>query len=168
MGRPNSVPGPNVEQLRGADAPMLRRRDDLGRFLEGRQPRGLGVVIGVGRGDFALRLLGDWASAQGVYLVDPYIHILSGYDDPANLQDRDHQMIFEDLRNRLAVFEGRYMLVRDFSHSFADTFRSSAPMAPCFVYIDANHAERAVAQDLELWWSPLASGGMLAGSMYMD
>merc|ERR1719401_786053 len=92
---------------------MLRRRDDFGRFLETRQPRGLGVVLGVGRGEFALRLLRDWASAQGVYLVDPYIHIWQGYDDAANLQDREHQLVFEDVRNRLASFEGRYVLARE-------------------------------------------------------
>jgi hypothetical protein len=151
-------------------APMLRRREDLGRFLEARQPRGLGVVLGVGRGDFALRLLNDWGSSQGVYLVDPFIHIWRGYNDPANLQDKEHQMIFEDLRNRLQMFEGRYVLVRDFSHSFCETYRSggTAPGLPTFVYIDANHAEQAVARDLELWWPLLASGGVLAGSTYMD
>merc|ERR1712110_1322848 len=76
----------------------------------------------------------------------------------------------EDLRNRLAVFEGRYVLVRDFSHSFGETFRAggSAPGPPSFVYIDANHADRAVSRDLETWWPLLAAGGVLAGSTYMD
>jgi len=153
-----------------SDAPLLRRRDDFGRFLEARQPRGLGVVLGVGRGDFALRLLGDWASSQGVYLVDPFIYIWRGYDDPSNLNDREHQMIFEELRNRLAFFEGRYVLVRDFSHSFAETYLRGAntPGLPTFVYVDANHGEQAVSRDLELWWPLLASGGVLAGSTYAD
>jgi len=151
-------------------APLLRRRDDFGRFLEARQPRGLGIVLGVGRGDFALRLLADWASSQGIYLVDPYIHIWQGYDDPSNLSDREHQLIFEELRNRLAVYEGRYVLVRDFSHSFAETYRSggSSPGLPTFVYIDANHAEKAVERDLNLWWPLLAPGGVLAGSTYVN
>merc|ERR1719476_369388 len=133
---------------------MLRQRNNFGRFLESVQPRGLGVVLGVARGDFAIRLLTDWASAQGVYLVDPFIHIWRGYDDPSNLNDREHQMIFEDLRNRLAFFEGRYVLVRDFSHSFAETYLRGAntPGLPTFVYVDANHGEQAVSRDLELWW----------------
>lgn len=151
-------------------APLLRRRDDLGRFLEARQPRGLGVVLGVGRGDFALQLLGDWVSAQGVYLVDPYIHVWQGYDDPANLSDREHQLVFEELRSRLTPFEGKYVLVRDFSHSFAEVYRSggTAPGLPTFIYIDANHAEKAVERDLNLWWPLLAPGGVLAGSTYVD
>jgi len=169
MGPAGSASG--MLQAGGAGGPpLLRRRDDIGRFLEARQPRGLGVVLGVGRGDFALRLLSDWASSAGLYLIDPYIHIWQGYDDPSNLSDRDHQMVFEELRNRLAMFEGRYVLVRDFSHSFAETFRSggTAPGLPTFVYVDANHAEKAVARDLELWWPLLAPGGVLAGSTYMD
>lgn len=154
----------------GGDAPLVRRREDLGRFLESRQPRGLGVVVGVGRGDFALRLLQDWGSSQGVYLVDPYIHIFRGYDDPANLPDRDHQLVFEDLRNRLQQHEGRYVLVRDFSHSFAEQYNQGGqtPGPPTFVYVDANHGEEAVARDLELWWQLLAPGGVLAGSTYAD
>jgi len=151
-----------------AETPLLRRRDDFGRFLEARQPRGLGVVLGVGRGDFALRLLSDWTSAQGIYLVDPYIHIWQGYDDPSNLSDRDHQLVFEELRNRLAPYENRYIMVRDFSHSFAEVYRSggTAPGLPTFIYVDANHAEKAVERDLNIWWPLLAPGGVLAGSTY--
>lgn len=149
---------------------ILRRRDDFGRFLQTRQPQGLGVILGVGRGDFALRLLSDWTLSQGVYLVDPYIHIWRGYDDPANLSDKEHQLIFEDLRNRLVQFEGRYVLIRDFSHSFAETYYQGGqtPGAPTFVYVDANAAEEAVSRDLELWWPLLASGGILAGGTYAD
>eukprot|EP00929_Paragymnodinium_shiwhaense_P008409 TRINITY_DN112369_c0_g1_i1.p1 TRINITY_DN112369_c0_g1~~TRINITY_DN112369_c0_g1_i1.p1 ORF type:complete len:353 (+),score=80.26 TRINITY_DN112369_c0_g1_i1:150-1208(+) len=154
-----------------ADAsPALRRRDEFGRFLEARQPRGLGIVLGVGRGDFAVRLLNDWQSAQGVYLVDPFIHQWRGYDDPANLQDADHQKVFEELRQRLYPFEGRHVLVRDFAHSFAATYKSggTATGLPTFVYIDANHGEAAIAKDIELWWPLVAPGGILAGSSYFD
>lgn len=60
-------------------------------------------------------------------------------------------MIFEDLRNRLAPFEGRYVLVRDFSHSFAETYGrgGQTPGPPTFVYVDANPSEEAVTQDPE-------------------
>lgn len=149
---------------------MLRRRDDFGRFLQQRQPGGLGVVLGVGRGDFALRLLADWSMSQGLFLVDPYIHIWRGYEDPANVADSEHQLIFEDLRNRLVQFEGRYVLVRDFSHAFAETYSrpGQTPGPPSFVYVDANPAEDAVSRDLELWWQLLAPGGILAGGTYVD
>lgn len=164
---------PYASTVNGAnDAPaLLRRREDFGRFLDARLPRGLGVVLGVGpRGDFATRLLSEWTSSAGVFLVDPFIHIWRGYDDPANVDDRSHQLLFEDLRNSLAPMEGRYVLVRDFSHSFGETYHSSgqAPGPPNFVYVDANHAEKAVSRDLELWWNLLSPGGILAGSTYLD
>lgn len=149
---------------------MLRQRSNFGRFLESVQPRGLGIILGVGRGDFATRLLSDWSSSQGLYLVDPFIHIWRGYDDPDNLSDRDHQVRFEDLRNRLAPFEGRHVLVRDFSYSFAEVYQrgGNTPGSPTFIYTDNNHAEPAISRDLELWWPLLASGGILAGSTYTD
>lgn len=149
---------------------LVRRREELGQVLQAQMPRGLGVVLGVGRGDFAVRLLRDWTSSHGLYLVDPFIHQWRGYDDPANLQDNDHQLIFEDLRNRLEPFEGRYVLVRDFSHSFAEVYKrgDQTPAVATFIYVDANHAEEAVSRDLELWWPILASGGLMGGSTYMD
>lgn len=149
---------------------LVRRRDDLGQLLQAQMPRGLGVLLGVGRGDFAIRLLRDWSSAHGLYLVDPFIHQWRGYDDPANLQDNEHQMVFEDLRNRLEPYEGRYVLVRDFSYSFAEVYRKAeqTPGVATFIYIDANHAEEEVTRDLELWWPILASGGLMSGSTYMD
>jgi len=165
-----AVQAPMGGGMQPADAPVLRSRADFGRFLEQRQPRGLGVVLGIGRGEFALRLLQDWGSSQGLYLVDPFIHIWRGYDDPNNLSDRDHQAQFEDLRNRLAPYEGRHVLIRDFSHSFAEVYQRGGQTAgpPSFVYVDANHAEKAVSRDLELWWPLLSTGGILAGSTYTD
>lgn len=152
-----------------SDGVVLRRRDDFGRFLEAQYGRSLGLILGVGRGDFALRTLRDWASCAALYLVDPYIHIWRGYDDPDNLSDKDHQLIFEDLRQMLAPYEGRHSVVRDFSHTFAETFRRGGmPALPTFIYIDANHAEAAVTRDIQTWWPLVASGGILAGSTYTD
>ena len=37
-----------------------------------------------------------WKFCPCRYLVDPFIHQWRGYDDPANLQDNEHQMVFED------------------------------------------------------------------------
>ncbi|CAK0892286.1 unnamed protein product [Prorocentrum cordatum] len=107
---------------------------------------------------------------MGVYLVDPYIHIAHGYRSSENLPDKEMQMVFEDLRMRLQPFEGRYVLARDFSYSFAQTYKIgvTAPAPPTFVYVDANHAEEAVSRDLELWWPHLAAGGIMAGSTYAD
>lgn len=165
MGASPLSSGGMVQDMQG----LLQRRDDFGRFLQSIQPRGIGVVLGVGRGEFALRLLQDWTSSSGIYLCDPFIHIWQGYDDPANLDDKEFQYLFENLRNQLAPFDGRYVLLRDFSFSFAETYgKDQSTPPPTFIYVDANHAEEAVARDLALWWPLLASGGVLGGSTYLD
>ncbi|KAF4665549.1 hypothetical protein FOL47_004517 [Perkinsus chesapeaki] len=142
---------------------------DFGAVLQQAQGQGIGVILGVGRGDFAINLLRTWPASAGVYLCDPYIHIWQGYKDPENHSDKDHQLIFEELRNRLAPYEGKYVLIRDFSYSFADTYRSEPNQpSPTFIFIDANHAYDAVKRDLEQWWPILASGGLMAGSTFLD
>jgi hypothetical protein len=89
------------------------------------------------------------------------------------LSDKEHQLIYENLRNALADqgFEGRHLLVRDFSHSFASTFKQdTGPQQPppSLVFVDANHAYDAVTRDLEAWWPLLPTGGLLAGSTFIN
>ncbi|KAF4709538.1 hypothetical protein FOZ62_022772, partial [Perkinsus olseni] len=162
---PSQATGP-YEQL--GDGP-IKFTADFGAVLQQAQGQGIGVILGVGRGEFALQLLKTWPASAGIYLCDPYIHIWQGYKDPDNHSDRDHQLIFEDLRNRLVPYEGKYVLIRDFSYSFGDTYRSEPNQPPpTFIYIDANHAYAAVKQDLEQWWPMLATGGLIAGSTFID
>jgi hypothetical protein len=139
-------------------------RLDIPRILNLTVPYGTGVVLGVGRGQFTKSLLSNWAG--GLYLVDPYIHIWRGYDDPSNVDDETHQLIFENLRRDLVPFEHRHVFVRDFSESVAELWRNKSLPSPVFVYVDNNHAEAAVRRDLELWWELLTPGGVIAGSMY--
>jgi len=158
--------------MQTAAAPITSK-DQMGQLMMQVAPNGLGILLGVGRGDFALRLLRDWRTSPGLYLCDPYIHIWKGYDDPNNLSDKEHQLIYENLRNALADqgFEGRHLLVRDFSHSFATTFKQdTGPQQPppSLVFVDANHAYEAVTRDLEAWWPLLPTGGLLAGSTFIN
>ncbi len=42
-----------------------------------------------------------WSSGV-LYLCDPFIHLFRGYDDPQyNVDDRTHQLNFENMRNKL-------------------------------------------------------------------
>lgn len=151
----------------------IASKEQLGQLMMQVAPRGVGVVLGVGRGDMALRLLRDWQTSPGLYLCDPYIHIWKGYDDPENLSDKEHQFVYETLRNTLADqgFDGRHMLVRDFSYSFAATYKAdmgTQQPPPSLVFLDGNHAYEAVAKDLEEWWTLLPTGGVMAGSTYLS
>jgi len=116
-----------------------------------------------------VHLLKEWKTSPGLFLVDPYIHIWRGYDDPDNLSDKEHQLIYEDLRNRLAPYDGRHVFARDFSYSFAKKFaQDPTSPAPAFVYVDANHAHEAVTKDLESWWPLVGQGGVIAGGTYIN
>ena len=146
---------------------IMKDRKETGALLTQQQPRGLGVVLGVGHGEFVTELLESWNG--GLYLVDPYIHIYKGYDDPANVDDKTHQLIYERIRADLhKQYEFRHVIVRDFSHSFAEVWTKKNLPRPTFVYVDGNHATEAVRRDLGAWWDLLAPGGVIAGSMYID
>ena len=156
---PSSVPANGV---------LLRDRFEFPALLNSQQPSGLGIILGVGNGTFALELLEKWPGG-GLYLIDPYIHLYKGYDDAENLSDVDHQIVYENLRNVLHKrgFDFRHTFVRDFSYSFGGVWvRKSLPQ-PTFVYIDNNHSFLAVSKDLQVWWDILAPGGLMAGSWYI-
>lgn len=136
-------------------------------FLNQMHPQGIGVVLGIGRNPFVFDLLQQWRSSPGLYLCDPFIHIWQGYDDPSNVSDKENQMIFEDLRNKLVMYEGRYSIVRDFSSSFAVTFKGTSGSPPVsIVWVDNNPNSKAVERDLSDWFVTLAPGGIIAGPRY--
>lgn len=130
-------------------------------------PYGLGIILGVGRGTFAIDLLQTWSTSPGLYLCDPYIHIWKGYDEPENLSDKDHQLLFEDLRNRLQPYQNRYSIVRDFSNSFAITYKQTPGSPPTsLVYVDTIPQYDTIKRDLEDWWPTIGMGGVLSGPNY--
>mmetsp|Transcript_60410 Transcript_60410/g.144018 ORF Transcript_60410/g.144018 Transcript_60410/m.144018 type:complete len:223 (-) Transcript_60410:204-872(-) len=142
---------------------------DLGGFLQQTFQNGLGVVLGVGDGDRALKLLRSWPLGV-LFLVDPYIHLRRGYDRPQNLNDEDQQRWYERLRNILhdmPEVQGRYSFVREFSFAVPQVWRErNFGPDPVFIYVDANPSYAAVRLDLREWWPMLSAGGILAGSNY--
>ena len=88
----------NSEEATGLKI-VFPNRNEIVNLLNYQQPRGLGLLLGVGKGFFALHLLQYWKESGGLYLIDPYIHVWKGYQDPENLSDKEHQLTFENLRN---------------------------------------------------------------------
>jgi len=161
---------PGLDRISGISAnvkpgeKIALSRNELPSLLNHTVSVGLGVLLGVGHGEFAKHLLSSWPGA--LYLVDPYIHIWRGYDEADNVDDRTHQLIYENLRSQLVPYEGRHVLVRDFSTSFADVWLDKLKTPPVFVYLDNNPAADAVLSDIQTWWPILAPGGVMAGNMY--
>jgi predicted O-methyltransferase YrrM len=73
----------------------------------------------------------------------------------------------KDISNRyclnLASIDQRVKVIRDFSISAATTFEDNYLD---FVYIDADHTEKAVYEDLHAWWTKVRPGGIVAGHDY--
>ncbi len=98
----------DLQQLRELPPPRVQQMS-LKRFIIQTHPRGIGVILGVGRNPLCLELLAEWNTSPGLYIVDPFVHIWKGYDDAAsNVDDIEHQRIFEDLRNKIHHFQPRY------------------------------------------------------------
>lgn len=93
----------------------IRTLDELGKIFTDSGP-GIGVVLGLGpHARFPLRFLHQWKNGV-LYLCDPFIHIVLGYDDlpEYNTDDRTHQLNFEKIRNALLEdkgIQGRYSMV---------------------------------------------------------
>ncbi|CAD7956026.1 unnamed protein product [Amoebophrya sp. A120] len=139
----------------------------LKQYLQRNLPHGLGIFLGVGTSTLPMELLRDWSTSPGLYLVDPYIHIWAGYDDPANLSDKDHQRIFERHQIDLKPYENRFSFVRDFSHSFVVTYKGTPGSPPTsLLYIDNTQTASAIVRDLNDWWDLVAPGGIAAGPQY--
>ena len=159
----------------------LASQAQLPTYLKAKYGSQVGIVLGVGRGEFVKSLLRDWTGSF-LYLVDPYIHMWRGYDDPANVDDKTHQLIYEQLRSDLVPYNGKFTFIRDFSFecmSFrypsipsrvvAKTYSAAANQPqPAFVFVDANPSHTAAKRDINAWWDSLARGGMMAGTQYTD
>lgn len=171
---PPSAPTTFTQTPKLAQPGQVSFRNQFSQYLQTLQIRGAPICIflGVGRGMFAQEMMNSFPGI--FYLIDPFIHVWKGYDDPSNVGDKEQQMIFEDLRLRLESnpqLTNRYMIVRDFSYSFVDNFENATMdpnQQPAFVYIDANHAEYAFERDVKMWWPIVAQGGVMAGSTYVD
>lgn len=123
---------------------------------------GKAAEIGVHRGEFSQLLLRTWRGAK-LWLIDPWRHLDDYANDPTNDGDRDADRVacLEDLADQ----RGRYGVLRCQSSTAAAYFGSAIFD---FIYIDANHNEPSVREDLELWYPKLKPGGIFAGHDYLS
>jgi hypothetical protein len=138
-------------------------RTQLGFLLNRMNLTGVGVEVGVFRGDYAVELLRSWKGSL-LILVDPWEH-LPDYLDSWNLQAAEMEQNYQFTLDRLAPYSDRIRILRTTSQQAAPLVKDHS----CdFVYIDANHAYEAVRADLRLWYPKLRSGALMAGHDYFD
>lgn len=120
----------------------------------------LGVEVGVAGGDYS-KILCDYNPDMLFWGVDPY-EIYSGYRDYARettikgLRTKAHRRL-DSYRN--------YTFIEEYSNEAAENFTDGMLD---FVYLDANHSEPYISEDIKLWWPKLKEGGILAGHDYAN
>ena len=139
--------------------PYEKNRKHLTNMLIDYKLHGYGVEIGVKQGEFSKHLLEHWRCMK-LYLVDPWETQDSAVYDETH---HDHSTDFLTCLNNIKPYDGKYEIVRDYSHNAYKEFKDEYFD---FIYIDANHSYDAVKEDLEKWYPKLKQGGLIAGDDY--
>lgn len=139
-------------------------RDELPLVLNSRGLLGIGVEVGVHRGEFSECILERWRGRR-LISVDAW----SAELDPAGGAILGGQAGYDELlreaRERLARFGERSEILRLPSVEAAELVPTGSLD---FVYVDAAHDLESVRADLEAWFPQLRPGGLLCGHDYFD
>ena len=119
-----------------------------------------GVEIGVGAGEYGV-ILAKTNPQMQFYGIDPWIPYEGGieYVDAATLKKlyRKFKEVIAPYPNYKEIRKLSMDAVRDFPNESLD-----------FVYIDANHSEPYITQDITGWYKKLRVGGILSGHDYIQ
>lgn len=139
----------------------MKTRNDLPAFLNGLGLTGLGVEMGVSRGEFSQFLLENW-SGRRLFLVDAWRYFC-GEINVNNPDHNGHLDCLAETFRRVYPYGSRAIIIRDLSIMAADLFANESLD---FVYLDGGHDYQNVKQDLEAWYPKVKRGGLFAGHDY--
>lgn len=140
----------------------ITSRKQFAELLVRRNLKGWAVEIGTHRGAFAEPFISIWPGR--LICVDPW-DTPSGYEDQARYLlaidgTGNREEDYEEAKRVLGKYGERVLFMRTTSHEAAEQFEEGQLD---FVYLDGDHSEESVRQDLTLWWPKLRPGGILAG-----
>lgn len=130
----------------------ITTRDRICELIES---SGEAVEVGTHIGQFAEKILSSWGG--NLTCVDLWADY-DGYDDIIVGRNRDRD--FEICKTRLSKFGNRVRFIRK---SSIDAARDFSNESLDLVYIDANHDEKYVREDIAAWWPKVKPGGILSG-----
>lgn len=144
---------------------ILDSRNKLGFYLNSKYLLGQGVEIGVQSGIFSEIILSTWRGER-LYCIDCWeMQDKSIYVDTANTTNENHEIFFQQTKNRLQKFGERAFVIKEKSVVASSVFEDESLD---FVYIDGNHKYEAVKDDLYSWYPKVKKGGVFAGHDYLD
>lgn len=122
----------------------------------------IGAEVGVCQGALSKQLLSRWVGK--LYLVDAWRHI-PGLVDFNNPDHNGHLNNMAHTFMNVYDFGARAAIIRDTSLEASKLFPDGSLD---FVYIDAGHDKKSVAEDLLAWYPKVKDGGLVIGDDYYD
>jgi len=119
----------------------------------------VGAEIGVAFGGHSERILSKTRAT--LYCIDPYKHF-DGYDDAMNMENHEFNRLYKYTKQRLEKFGNRAILIRKTSNEATNYINGLLD----FVYIDGDHSEKGVREDILNWFPRLSDNGIIAGHDY--
>ena len=133
-------------------------REDLAELFRDADCK-IGVEVGVAAGEYSEVIMNLNPQLEQMYGVDPYVPY-SGYKDFARLGTFDS--LERNAHARLDKYTN-YKFVKKFSLEASEDFKDNSLD---FVYIDGNHSEPWVSQDIKIWANKVKPGGIVSGHDY--
>jgi len=116
----------------------------------------IGVEVGVASGDYSHKIMRNNPQIKMLYGIDPYISH-KGYTDYTKVETFD--ILLAGAEKRLSKYSN-YTFIKEFSMDALKRFEDNSLD---FCYIDGNHSDPFVTQDVFGWAEKVRSGGILAG-----
>ncbi len=138
--------------------PVLERRNDMGGLLEA-EGFTRGVELGVEAGNYAATVLDKWPSCVEYVMVDVW-GPLDNYIDKANRPQEDQEALLGQALVSIAKHFNKVFFCRNLTTRCAQFFEDGHFD---WVYVDARHDKKGVAEDLATWWPKVRRGGLMCG-----
>ena len=122
----------------------------------------IGAEIGCAYGGHLDSILSQ-TNIEKLYGIDPYLNYTEYGADLMNMQQIQMDTLFELVKSRLSYYGNRLEFIRKKSEEAYQQFENNSLD---FVYIDGNHYEEYIKNDLNCWWPKIKNGGMLCGHDY--
>ena len=146
----------------------LRRRKRRRELIALLPKNGVGVEVGVWKGDFSARLLRG-AKPRKLYLIDPWQHSSHSGAWYAEKDEEEMADIREEVVARFArqIQRERVVVIANQSQDAVRQL-TSAHRSDLFdwAYLDGDHTYEAVLAYLRAFWTLIRDGGCLAGDDY--
>ena len=181
--RPTGVGQPGLGKIQPVPtaSPSTALARQFGSIFNQQIPGGFGIILGVGDGSVAEAFLETWSNSAGLYLVDPFIRVMTPTPDnkirPAcgksGASDQMLQLRFEKTHKKLGQ-SGKFGFIRDLSSSFLKTYQQQSNQPIPFIFwgkcssacdvLECKDPDLiGLRKELEDWWPLIAQGGIIMG-----